>query len=249
MSKASLAFPAVCLTLSFLFVVAVYHASIMQQLGTFHHHILLPVYQQIQRLLTNHNPINRNLPNRMREASYEPINLDTIDDEEEEQHPPPLATSSTPAPGYRRYSESPALDTVDDSPERNSSTGIDSPNVTARYAGGPYRPRHRPTYADTPESSSYSPPPSPTGTGVSSDKYDSDEYDSDWSNSAADETVFEPGNLFDDIPTWEFEVERPIYVLDQRNQRGPSAWVDEIVEWTAQGVFALVVPETVQERG
>ena len=54
---------------------------------------------------------------------------------------------------------------------------------------------------------------------------------------------------FDDIPTWEFEVERPIYVIDQRNQRGPSAWVDEVVEWTAQGVFALVVPETAQQRG
>ncbi|KXG49830.1 uncharacterized protein PGRI_057980 [Penicillium griseofulvum] len=243
MLEASLAFPAVCLMLSFVFVVAVYNASILQQLGAFHHHILLPVYQQIQRLLTNHTPINRNLPNGMPEASYEPINIVDTNDEEE-QHPPPLATSSMPAPGYRRYSESSAHDIVDQSPERNSATGIDDLNMADRDAGGPYRRRYRPTYGDSPEFFSYSPPPSPPGTGESSD-----EYDSDWSSSADDETVIEPCNPFDDIPTWEFEVERPIYVIDQRNQRGPSAWVDEVVEWTAQGVFALVVPETAQQRG
>ncbi|KAJ5198909.1 hypothetical protein N7491_000524 [Penicillium cf. griseofulvum] len=242
MSEASLAFPAVCLTLSFLFVVAVHNASTMQQLGAFHHHTLLPVYQQIQRLLTNHNPINRNLPNRMPEPGYEPISLNTND--EEEQHPPPIASSSMPVPGYYQYSESPALDRVNESPERDSTTETDDLHMTARYAGGPYRPRNRPTFADVAELSTYSPPPSPHGTGVSSD-----EYDSDWSNSAVDEAVFEPCNPVDDIPIWEFEVERPIYVLDQRNQRGPSAWLDEVVEWTAQGVFAVVAPEMVQQRG
>ncbi|KAJ5360587.1 hypothetical protein N7517_009778 [Penicillium concentricum] len=241
MPEASLAFPAICLTFSFLFVVAVHNASILQHLGAFHHRILLPAYQQMQRMLTNRNPTSQTRPNRMHEAMYKPINLETKDEEEQ---PPHLATSSIPSPDYHRYSQNSTLDTVNMFPERDNTTGIDGINMTARYAGGPYRPRRRLTYADIAEFSNYSPPPSPPG-----DRTSSDEYDSDWSNSAVDEAVFEPRILGDDIPVWEFEVERPIYILDQREQRGPAAWLDEVVEWTAQGVFAVVAPEMVRQRG
>ncbi|KAJ5512411.1 hypothetical protein N7463_001963 [Penicillium fimorum] len=242
MPEASLAFPVICLTFSFLFVVAVHNSSIMQSLGAFHHRMLLPVYQQIQHMLTNRNPVSQNQPNHMPEARYEPINFNLK--EEETQPPPRFATSSMPPPDYHQYSETPAPDTVNLPPGRDNRTVIDDLNMIARYAGGPYRPRHRPTYADIAEFSTYSPPPSLPGDGVSSD-----EYDSDWSNSAVDEAVFEPHIPGDDIPVWEFEVERPVYTLDQRDQRGPSAWLDEVVEWTAQGVFAVVAPEMVRQRG
>ncbi|KAJ5836757.1 hypothetical protein N7447_002783 [Penicillium robsamsonii] len=213
MPEASLAFPAICLTFSFLFIVAVHNASIIQNLGAFHYRILLPVYQQIQRMLTNRDPITPNPPNHMPEARYELINLNP--NNEEEQPSPRLATSFMPPPDHHRYGETPAPDTVNLPPEIDNETRIDNLNMTARYAGGPYRPQHRPTYADIAEFSTYSPLPSPPGDGVSSD-----EYDSDWSNSAVDEAIFESRILGDDIPVWEFEVERPIYILDQRDQGG-----------------------------
>lgn len=241
MAEASLTFPMICLSLSFLFVVAVYNASIMQHLSALHHRVILPVYQQIARKLFSHNPVNQNPPNRLPAAGYEPINLDTKD--EEEQHPPPLANSSMPAPDYYRYGEPPALDRNNMFPESGNETEMDGHSLTTTYAGGPYRPRRRSTLADIAEFSSHSRFSSPSGSVVSSD-----EYDSDWSNSAVDEAVFEPHNPVDDIPIWEFELERPIYTIDQHDQ-GPVAWVDEIVEWTSQGVFAFVAPDIIEQRG
>ncbi|OQE40321.1 hypothetical protein PENCOP_c006G03565 [Penicillium coprophilum] len=241
MPEASLAFPAICLSFSFLFVVAVHNGLIMQRLSAFHHRILLPLYQQIQRMLTYHNPIKQSTSNRMPEARYEPISPEIKDAEEQ---PPHSATSSMLPPDYHRADENPVLDAATIFSERDHTTKINDINMTARFAGGPFRPRHRPTYADIPEFDTYSPPPSPPG-----DRTSSDEYDSDWSNSAVDEAVFEQQLPGDDIPVWEFEVERPIYVLDQRDQRGPAAWLDEVVEWTAHGIFAVVAPEMVRQRG
>ncbi|CAG8899872.1 unnamed protein product [Penicillium egyptiacum] len=242
MAEASLAFPAICLTLSFLFVVAVYNASVVQHLGAFHRRVILPAYQHIARKLFNRNPGNQNLPNRMPEAGYEPINFDAKD--EEEQHPPPLTTSSMASPDYHGYGESPSRDTVNMFPESGNETEIDGHGLTTSYAGGPYRPRRRPTFADIGELPTHSPSPSPPEPAVSSD-----EYDSDWSNSAVDEAVFEPRNPIDDIPIWEFEVERPIYTIDHQEQSGPVAWLDEVVEWTSQGVFAFVAPDILEQRG
>ncbi|KAK4869438.1 hypothetical protein LT330_005820 [Penicillium expansum] len=241
MPEASLTFPIICLTLSSLFVVAVYNASIMQHLGTFHRRSVLPVYQHIARKLINRHPTNQNPQNHMPEAEYEPINLDTID--EEEQHPSSLANSSMPTSGYHRHGQDTALDTVNTFLERDSKTEIDGLRMTTSYAGGPYRPQRRSIFADMADFPTRSQSPSPSGSVASSD-----DYDSDWSNSAVDEAVFEPHNPVDDIPIWEFDLERPIYTVGQA-QGGPVAWLDEVVEWTSQGVFAFVSPEIIEQRG
>ncbi|KAJ5602772.1 hypothetical protein N7537_005728 [Penicillium hordei] len=242
MAEASLTFPMICLTFSFLFVVAVYNASIMQNLGAFHNRIILPMYQHIARKLLNRNPIDQNLPNRMPEAGYEVLNLDTKD--EEEQSPSPLATSSMPTPDYHRHDEDPAPDTPNTLPDSGSETEMDSLNRTTSYAGGPYRPRRWSVFADMAGISTHSPSHSPSGSVVSSD-----EYDSEWSNSALDEAVFEPRNLTDDIPIWELEFERPIYNVDnEHEQGGPTVWIDEVVEWTSQGIFAFVSPDIMEQR-
>ena len=242
MAKASLAFPAICLTLSFLFVVAVYNASIMQHLGAFHRRVILPTYRQIARKLINPNPGSQSSPNHLPGAVYERISLVTKD-EEQPQSPPPT-TSSMSSPGYHRYGNSPTLDTVNIPPESGDGSRINGHGLATSYAGGPYRPRRRPTFAELGESPTNSLSPSPSGSSVSSD-----EYDSDWSNSAVDEAVFEPRNPVEDIPVWEFEVERPIYTVDHQEQSGQVAWLDEVVEWTSQGVFAFVAPDILEQRG
>ncbi|CAI7604808.1 unnamed protein product [Penicillium glandicola] len=220
MAEASLAFPAICLTLSFLFVVAVYNASIMQHLCAFHRCTILPTYRKIERMLVNHNPMNQNRPNCMPEAGYNPINLDTK--AEDEQHHPPLTTSPMLSPDYHRHDENPNLE---------------RPNMFSE-SGGPHRPRRWATFVGVDEN----PPPSPLGSTVSSDA-----YDSDWSNSAVDEAVFEPQPLPGDIPIWEFVLERPVYTVVQE-QRGPAAWLDDVVEWTSQGIFAVVAPDIIEQR-
>lgn len=241
MAEASLAFPIICLILSFLFLVAVYHPSIMRHLGAFHHRIILPVYQQIARKLLNRNPINRTPPNRP-EAGYEALNLDT--EEEEEQSPAPLATSSTPSPGYHRHGEDPVPNTFSMLSESDTETEMDLLGRTTSYAGGPYRPRRWSAFAEMAGLSTHSQSRSPSGSLVSSD-----EYDSEWSNSALDEAVSEPRNQPDDIPIWEFELERPIYNVDSEGEQGgPMVWVDEVVEWTSQGIFAIVSPDIMDQR-
>ncbi|KAJ5958388.1 uncharacterized protein N7479_005538 [Penicillium vulpinum] len=242
MAGASLAFPAICLALSFLFVVAVYNASIMRYLGTFHCRVILPSYQHIKRRLLNRSPVNQNLPNHMLEPGYESINLDTKD--EEDQHPPPFTAPRMSLPDYYRHRQSPASNAGNIFSDMEDATETDGLNMTTRYAGGPYRPRRWSTFVGVAERSIHSRSPSLSGSLVSSD-----EYDSDWSNSAVDEAVFEPRNPADGIPVWEFEVERPIYTLDQDEQGTPALWLDEVVEWTAQGVFAFVVPDMIQQRG
>ncbi|OQE22803.1 hypothetical protein PENFLA_c012G06100 [Penicillium flavigenum] len=239
MAEASLAFPAICLALSFLFVVAVYNASIMQHLRAFHRRAILPAYQQIAHKLFNRNPGHQSSPNHISGAGYEPVSLDTKD--EEEQLPPPPTTSSMSSPDYHRYADNPALDTVNIFPESGNETQIGSHGLATSYAGGPYRPRRRPTFAELGESPTNSLSPSPSGSSVSSD-----EYDSDWSNSAVDEAVFEPRNPVEDVPVWEFEVERPIYTIDHQEQSESVAWLDEVVEWTSQGVFAFVTPDILE---
>ena len=242
MAEASLAFPAICLALSFLFVVAVYNASIMQHLRAFHRRAILPAYQQIAHKLFSRNPGRQIPPNHMSRAGYEPVNHDTK--VEEEQHPPPPTTSSMSPPDYHRYADTPALDTVNIFPESDDEIQIDGHGLSTSYAGGPYRPRRRPTFAELGESPTNSQSLSPPGSSVSSD-----EYDSDWSNSAVDEAVFEPRNPVENVPVWEFEVERPIYGIDRQEQSGPVAWLDEVVEWTSQGVFAFVTPDILEQRG
>ncbi|OQD66808.1 hypothetical protein PENPOL_c004G00229 [Penicillium polonicum] len=241
MAEASLAFPMICLTLSFLFVVAVYHPSIIRHLGAFRHRVILPVYQQIARKLFNRNPIYQNLPNRMPEAEYEALNLDTQD--EEEQSPSPLASSSTPTPGHHQHDEEPAPDTLSMLPERGTEIEMHDLSRIISYAGGPYRPRRWSTFAEL-AGLSTSRSRSPSGSLVSSD-----EYDSEWSNSALNEAVFEPRNRTDDIPVWQFELERPIYTVDNEHQQGGlTAWVDEVVEWTSQGIFASVSADIMEQE-
>ncbi|CAG8257724.1 unnamed protein product [Penicillium nalgiovense] len=242
MAEASLAFPAICLTLSFFFVVAVYSASIMQHLRAFHRRVILSAYQQIARNLFNRNPGRQTSPNHMSGVGYEPVNLHTKD--EEEQHPPPPTTSSMSSPNYHRYGDNTALNSVNIFPGNGNETQIDGHGLTTSYAGGPYRPRRRPTFAELGDSPTHSPAPSSPRSAVYSD-----EYDSDWSNSAVDEAVFEPRNPVENIPIWEFEVERPIYSIDHQEQSGPVAWLDEVVEWTSQGVFAFVTPDILEQRG
>ncbi|CAI7664562.1 unnamed protein product [Penicillium viridicatum] len=224
MAEASLAFPMICLTLSFLFVVAVYHPSIIQHLGAFRHHIILPVYQQIARKLFNRNPIYQNLPNRVPEAEYEALNLDTED--EEEQSPSPLATSSTSTPDYHRHDEEPAPDTLNMLSERGSGIEMDDLSRAISYAGGPYRPRRWSDFAELADLST-SRSRSPSGPLA----------------------VFEPQNRTDDIPVWQFELERPIYTVDNEHQQGGlTAWVDEVVEWTSQGIFASVSADIMEQQ-
>ncbi|CAI7587342.1 unnamed protein product [Penicillium discolor] len=222
MAEASLAFPMICLTLSFLFVVAVYHPSIMRHLGAFHDHIILPVYQQIAHKLLNCNPINRNLPNPMPEVGYETLNLDTEDEEE----------------------QNPAPETFNILPESDTETEMDAVRRTVSYAGGAYRPRRWSAFAELAALSTRSRSHSPSGSLVSTD-----EYDSEWSNSALDEAFFEPRNRTDEIPIWEFELERPIYNIDGEDEQGePMLWLDEVVEWTSQGIFAMVTPDIMGQQ-
>ncbi|KAJ9486631.1 hypothetical protein VN97_g6702 [Penicillium thymicola] len=242
MAEASLAFPIICLTLSFLFVVAVYNPSIMRHLGDFHHHIILPVYQQIARKLFNRNPINQSPPNRTPEAGYEALNLDTKD--EEEQSPSLLPTSSMPTPDYHRHDEDPAPDPFNMLSERDTETEMHDLSGTSSYAEGPYRPRPWADFVDMAGLSTHSPSRSPAGSVVSSD-----EYDSEWSNSAPDEAVYEPHNLTDGIPVLEFDLRRSIYIVgNEHEQGGPTVWLDEVVEWTSQGVFAFVSPDIMEQR-
>ncbi|KAF7528915.1 hypothetical protein PCG10_009629 [Penicillium crustosum] len=240
MAEASLAFPMICLTLSFLFVVAVYHPSIMRYLGAFCNRIILLAYQQIARKLLNRNAINQNL---MPEVGYEALHLDTED--EERESPSPLATSSTQTPDYYRHDEDPAPDTFDILPESDSETEMGALRRTISYAGGPYRPRRWSAFAELAAfSSTRSHSHSPSGSLVSSD-----EYDSEWSNSAINEAVFEPRNRTDEIPIWEFELERPVYNVDSEDEDGgPMVWLDEVVEWTSQGIFARVSPDIMDRQ-
>lgn len=148
-----------------------------------------------------------------------------------------------PTSGYHRHGQDIALDTVNTFIEMDSKTEIDGLSMTTSYAGGPYRPQRRSIFADMADFPTRSQSPSPSGSMASSD-----DYDSDWSNSAVDEAVFEPHNPVDDIPIWEFDLERPIYTVGQA-QGGPVAWLDEVVEWTSQGVFAFVSPDIIEQRG
>ncbi|EKV12912.1 hypothetical protein PDIG_31390 [Penicillium digitatum PHI26] len=237
MAEASLAFPMICLTFSFLFVFAVYNASIMRHFGAFYRRTILPVYRQMARKLISRHPTNQNLPIRRPEVGYEAINL--VANDEDEQYPPSLATSSIPAPGYRRHVEDRDLNTVKKFPPMDSEIKVDYLSISTTYAGSPYRPRRFAEMANFPTHSQSS---SPSGSVVSSD-----EYDSDWSNTAFEEAVFEPHNPVDEIPIWGFELERPMYTLGHE-QGGPVAWLDEIVEWTSQGVFAFVSPDIIEQR-
>ncbi|KOS38004.1 hypothetical protein ACN38_g11185 [Penicillium nordicum] len=239
MEEASLAFPIICLTLSFLFVVAVYNPSIMRHLGAFHHHIILPVYQQIARKLFNRNPISQRPPDRTSGVGYEALNLDTKD--EEEQSPSPPTTSSMPTPDYHRHDEDPAPDPFNMLSERDTETEIYDLSRPTSYAGSPYRPSN---FVELAGLSTHSPSHSTAGSVVSSD-----EYDSEWSDSALDEAVYVRHNPTDDIPVWEFDVRRPIYIVGNEHEQGrPTVWLDEVVEWTSQGVFAFVSPDILEQR-
>lgn len=223
MAEASLAFPAICLTLSFLFVVAVYNASIMQHLGACHRRIILPVYQFIARNLFNRNHVNQD-QDRIPLAEYEPINPDPND--EDEQHP----HLATPARNHHRPGENNVLDTANRIAESDDDIGSGSPNLRDSN-----RPQH-PNFADRAQFSTVSPPPGSVDD-YGSEEYDSDEYGSDWSDSDDEHYPV------DDIPIWEFQVERPYFNVEHPEQGGPVVWLDEVVEWTSQGIFAYVTPE------
>ncbi|KAJ5462955.1 hypothetical protein N7475_007899 [Penicillium sp. IBT 31633x] len=242
MVEASLTFPAICLALSFLFIISVYHASIKEHLGAFHQNIIIPVYQKIEANLASHIPPDH-IPTL--EARYEAMDIEPKNEEEEQdlpsvRHTPSPSPSPSSSPYHQRGDKTPTptRDIYSPVPESRNASESARPSRGILYAGGPHRPMRAEDYAGTAELSGRSTP----------DAVFDDEYDTDWSNSAADEMVYEPQKPIGDIPVWEFEMEREIYGLNERGQQGPEVWLDEVVEWTAESVFAVVAPEMLPPR-
>lgn len=238
MAEASLAFPTVCLILSGLFLLSVYNVSIRACLHAFYRHTVDPVYQQARHKITNRNPQARNLADQIPEARYEPINADTH--RREEQHPSSVARPLVHHT-YHLPDEGPAFRDPSLFPE--PSTNINHPRGSILYASGPNRPLSQEDYGGLFPSNTYSSPPS----SPDSDIFEG-EYDTDWSNSAADETVLESYSDVDDIPVWEFDIQREVFIVDETHPEESVGWVDEILEWAAEGVFAMVVPEIPAQR-
>ncbi|KAJ5794964.1 hypothetical protein N7457_001563 [Penicillium paradoxum] len=81
----------------------------------------------------------------------------------------------------------------------------------------------------------------------SSDSAVSDrDYDSDWSNPVAEDVRLQPVTNVDDIRVGQAEMEGDIFWVESEGTRGGLAWLDDIVEWVAEGVFRVVAPEIMQ---
>jgi hypothetical protein len=234
MEEASLTFPAICLTLSFLFVIGVYNASITQRLTTFHRCITLPMYLQIEHIVTNGTWANQAAAD-YNEARYEPINHDINEEAAEHEEPTLPALPCTPRAPLRSLPYRPA---------KSRSLNIHTPIPANRHASAAEEIPMTVFYAREARSNELE--SSSSRSEVSYDEYDTGSSDSD--NIAWDLGVLDPHIPGDQIPVWELEAEREIYTVHERHPRGIEALLDRTIEWTAQMVFALVAPEIVEEQ-
>lgn len=230
MAEASLAFPAICLTLSFLFVVLFYNASIKDRLDAFHRRILLPTYRWVERKITTqaHETII------VSEPTYEAINIDEkFDESPDEPQPSPERPWFFPRPTRSR--ETPAPDNTNAVPEERRIRDITQPPGNVYFADSTARYRNEGGYHVI-NFSSYSPPPSASGSAESDDESDPDEF------RVLTYTAREEDNAVPNV--WEFELEQPIYVVDRH---ASAVWIEQLVQWTAQAAFAMVAPPVVLE--
>jgi hypothetical protein len=221
MAEASLIFPAICLTVSFLFVVLFYNASIKDRLEAFHRSILLPTYRWIKRKTTTQNSETIVVS----QPTYEIVNMDENIDELPDE---PQASFERPwfFPRPNQSRETPAPDSPTSAPEEGGIHDITQPPGNVYFADSTARYRNEGGYHVI-NYSSYS---------ESDDEADPDEFRVLTYTERADASA---------VPNvWEYELERPIFVADRH---ASVAWLEELVQWTAEGAFALVAPPMVME--
>ncbi|KAJ5146223.1 uncharacterized protein N7515_000787 [Penicillium bovifimosum] len=246
MGKASLTFPAMCLALSFLFVIAVYHASIIQRLSSFHRRIILPLYRRMTNITwANHVPANHD------EARYELISRDINDDEEESEEPTHPALPRTPRSQPRSPLSKPARPRTpyphppaSPIPANRPSTADESP-IAVFWTREPHLSELQASFTRTEDSD-----------GDESQNEDSDgeypysEYsidssdDENYIHQSWDLRILDPHIPGGEIPVWQVEAESQIYTVDDRQPRGVQLLLDQTVEWTVQMVYGLVAPHT-----
>jgi hypothetical protein len=230
MAEASLAFPAICLTFSFLFVVLFYNASIKDRLDAFRRGILLPSYRWFERKFTaqTHQTIT------VSEPTYETINIDEkYEESPDEPQPSPERPWFFPRATLSR--ETPNPDSTNAVPEERRIRDITQPPGNVYFADSTARYRNEGGYHVI-NFWSYSPTPSASGSAESDDESDHDE------SRVLTYTMREEANAVPNI--WEFELEQPVYVVDRH---ASAVWVEQLVQWTAQTAFAMVAPPMVLE--
>lgn len=248
MAVASLVFPACCLALSFLFVVAVYYTSTKERVKAFHHGILLPAYKWVKQKFTSR--AHETTPTSV--ATYEaipPVN-DSTDGKEsheirDEQEPSPERPWFFPRSQTRNREASP-LGVSNSRPEGSNSSHTNRPSNAVFFANR--------TVASPNEGESFVIEPArnadPNDFEYDPNDYGSDEYDSD-SDDASNapgprQLAYNERRGPEDLPSvWQYELEQPVYVIDHA---ASSVWVAHVVEWTAQTAFALVAPPLVLEN-
>ena len=233
MAEASLAFPAICLTFSFLFVVLFYNASIKERLGAFHRNILLPTHRWVERKLLNRN----HEAIAISEPTYEAINLDEkYDEPPDEPQPSPELPWFFPRSQARSH-ENPTLDDANFVLEERRSSHITQPPNNVYFADSTARYRNEGRYHVI--NFAASSPPSSASRSAESDGGDSD-HESE--TRVLTYTARQEVNAIPNV--WEFELEQPIYVVDRH---AAAVWIEQMVQWTAQTAFAMVAPPVILE--
>ncbi|KAJ5851685.1 uncharacterized protein N7529_011070 [Penicillium soppii] len=245
MAEASLAFPMICLTLSFLFVALFYNVSIKSRIRAFHRCILLPTYRYVERKLNNRaheavpmsEPTDEPRDEPTDESTYETISVDEITDE-----PPDEPMPSPELPWFfprsrTRSSEHQPLDDANSDLEEHSSSRITQPPGNVYFADSTVRYRNEGGYHVI-NFSPHTPLPNTSGSAESDEDYTDDESE----HRVLAYTTRDDVNAVPNV--WEFELERPIYVVDRH---ASAVWVERMIEWTAQTAFAMVAPPVILE--
>ncbi|CAG8119140.1 unnamed protein product [Penicillium salamii] len=240
MAEASLIFPMSCLALSLLFVVLFYNASIQQYARALNHNAILPTYEWIKRKLSRTDDSAL-----ASEPVYEVITPDEYHEDSSEKHED-LNQKHEELPSEP---ERPWFFPRSQSRYRESSTashGSPSPDVqshqTNRYpdteiSHNSNLATHGERESDIDDSRSESP-------SFSEFTVDSDD---DWDDDS--EASFESGSMGSDtaedlyrVPqVWRHELEQPLYL----SNGGPTAILDQVVNWTALATYAVVAPPDV----
>ncbi|KAJ5562771.1 hypothetical protein N7461_001532 [Penicillium sp. DV-2018c] len=241
MGEASLTFPAICLAFSFLFVIGVYHATIIQRLRSFHRRIILPQYRRItDGILPNHAAASHD------EAIYEPVNHDINDDgdgddgdDEEEGRWKEEEPEGDEDDDDDDDNEEPALPRTPRAPWRSSPFPPANSGTPSRHVSATDEPAIAVSWAREPHSSegSVSPPRTEDFDGELDIASSDDEEYLVW------DFTLEGRIPRDEIPVWEVEAERDFYIVQDRQPRGTEVLLDRTVEWTAQMVYGLVAPD------
>ncbi|KAJ5575858.1 hypothetical protein N7535_002784 [Penicillium sp. DV-2018c] len=226
MGEASLTFPAICLAFSFLFVIGVYHATIIQRLRSFHRRIILPQYRRItDGILPNHAAASHD------EAIYEPVNHDINDDgdgddgDDEEEG------------GGKKKNRRGMRTTTTTTTTKNQLFHAPHVRHGDRHPFHQLTPAHQAAIEPHSSEGSVSPPRTEDFDGELDIASSDDEEYLVW------DFTLEGRIPRDEIPVWEVEAERDFYIVQDRQPRGTEVLLDRTVEWTAQMVYGLVAPD------